>query len=193
MIDPRDARLNDDHVRPLMDIVRSIRARGLCVPNVDPDDGGIHARVLILLETPGPRAVGTFYISRSNPDPSARNIGKALDFAGFTRPDVLLWNVVPYCVSTIGGNQNVTAGQIRQAAPDTQAFIDAMLSFAVVIFCGRQAQRTRKLLRFKPTAQVLETFHPGGQAYDREHLRRHLHATFAEARSLITSDHDGKL
>jgi uracil-DNA glycosylase len=133
MQDLRDARLDETHVRPLMDIVRGLRSRGLSVPNVDPDDGGVKARALFFLETPGPRAVGTFYVSRSNPDPSARNMGKALDFAGFARSDVLIWNVVPHCVSTVDRNKNATAKQIRETAPDTQAVIDVMQSLAVDI------------------------------------------------------------
>jgi hypothetical protein len=38
--DTREDRLNDPHVRPLMDLVRDLRNRGLDVPNVDPNDGG---------------------------------------------------------------------------------------------------------------------------------------------------------
>lgn len=185
MPDPRDDHLDDEHVRPLMDIIRGMRERGLSVPNVDPNDGGVHARALFLLETPGPRAVGTFYVSRSNPDPSARNMSRALDFAGFARSDVLLWNVVPHCVSTIGANRNVTMTQIRDAIPDTQSFIDVLQSLAVVVFCGRRAQRARNLLHLKPNVEAMQTFHTGGQSYNRGQFRSHIHSTFAKARSMI--------
>jgi hypothetical protein len=56
-------------------------------------------------------------VSRDNPDPSAKNIGEVLDAAGFARSDVLLWNVVPYCVSTETQNRNATAAHIREADP----------------------------------------------------------------------------
>ena len=51
-LDTREDRLNDPHVGPLMGLVRDLRSRGLDVPNVDPNDGGVNAKVLILLETP---------------------------------------------------------------------------------------------------------------------------------------------
>jgi uracil-DNA glycosylase len=87
----------DPHVLPLMNVVRDLRARGLDVPNVDPNDGGVNARCLILLETPGPKSVASRFVSRDNPDPSARNLASALDAASLARSDVLLWNVVPRC------------------------------------------------------------------------------------------------
>jgi hypothetical protein len=61
-LDTREDRLNDPHVRPLMDLVRDLRSRGLDVPNVDPNDGGVNAQVLILLETPGPKAVASRFV-----------------------------------------------------------------------------------------------------------------------------------
>src|SRR6476619_4794984 len=138
--DPREARLDEPHVRPLMDLVCSLRSRGYDVPNIDPNDGGVDARVLILLETPGPRAVGSRFVSRDNPDPSARNLGKALDHAGLNRSDVLVWNVVPYCVSTTDRNHNATGTQVREAVADLQAFLDRLPALKVAIFCGRSAQ-----------------------------------------------------
>ena len=62
-LDTREDRLNDPHVRALMDLVRDLRSRGLDVPNVDPNDGGVNAQVLILLETPGPKAVASRFVS----------------------------------------------------------------------------------------------------------------------------------
>ena len=43
------------HVRPLRAFARMIAAeRGAAVPDPDPLDGGVEARLLLLLETPGP-------------------------------------------------------------------------------------------------------------------------------------------
>lgn len=185
MLDQRDARLDEPHVRPLMDFIATIRARGLAVPNVDPADGGVRARALFLLETPGPRAVGTFYVSRDNPDPSARNMKFVLGYVGFARSEGLLWNVVPQCLSDRETNRNATAAQIREAAPDTQAFIDALPSLSVIVFCGRSAQRARKHLHFRQEVVVLETFHPGAQAYNHRRLRKHIQKTFEITRQAV--------
>jgi hypothetical protein len=77
--DPRLARLDEPHVRPLMDLLGSWETAGRSFPNIDPMNGGVNARVLFLQETPGPKAVGTRFVSRSNPDPTAQNSSKALD------------------------------------------------------------------------------------------------------------------
>jgi hypothetical protein len=168
-----------------MDVVRDLRVRGLVVPNVDPNDGGVDARILVLLETPGPRAVVSGFVSRDNPDPSAKNIGKALDAAGFARSDVLLWNAVPYCVSTETANRNATAAQIREAIPACQAFIDCLPNLIAVVFCGRSAQRAQKSLRLPPGVLAFCTFHPGAQAFNNPRCRADIHETFEKARRLF--------
>jgi hypothetical protein len=71
-IDARLQMLDQEHVAPLTKLIRGLCARGLRVPNVDPLDGGINARALFLLESPGPKAVRSGFISHDNPDPSAR-------------------------------------------------------------------------------------------------------------------------
>jgi hypothetical protein len=49
-MDLRLERLDEPHVRPLMALIERMRASGLKVPNADPNDGGVDARVLVLLE-----------------------------------------------------------------------------------------------------------------------------------------------
>lgn len=189
-VDPREHHLDDPHMRPLMDLVRELRSRGLDTPNIDPNDGGVNARALFLLETPGPRAVGSGFVSRDNPDLSARNIGWALDGAGFARTDVLLWNVVPYYVSSIDQNRNVTTPQIRNAISDLQAFVDRLPSLSVVIFCGRKAQKAKPHLRFPAHVRTLSTFHPGAQAYNHAKHRDHIHRTFGKDNKRIKYQSD---
>lgn len=166
---------------PIHTLIRQWRTEGLDIPEIDPLDGGEAARALFLLETPGPRAVVSRRVSRDNPDPSARNVGKALGGAGFARSDVLLWNVVPQYLSDADKNRNATIQQIRDAAPKTQAFINAMRALRVVVFCGKRAQLQERLLSIPEGVAVFRTFHPGAQAYNRLRCREHLNITFAEA------------
>jgi hypothetical protein len=68
-LDHREARLNEPHVLPLMELVRKLRKRLADiaktngdldppgVPNVDPNDDGVNARALFFLATPGQRRV----------------------------------------------------------------------------------------------------------------------------------------
>ena len=52
-MDPRMDRLNEPHARPLMELIRSWVTGERKFPNVDPNDGGVNARVLFLQHTPG--------------------------------------------------------------------------------------------------------------------------------------------
>jgi hypothetical protein len=83
--------LDPPHVLPLMDFVRRLRAQGLPMPSVDPNDGGIFAKVLFLQMTAGPIAVGTGIISQDNNDPTAHNMKRTLGETGFLRSNVVLW------------------------------------------------------------------------------------------------------
>ncbi|WP_262271832.1 uracil-DNA glycosylase [Microvirga yunnanensis] len=143
-----------------MSLIEGMRARGLRVPHVDPNDGGINARLLVLLESPVPQAVVSDFISRDSPDPSARNMGVALNQAGLARQDVLPWNVVPYCVSTEEKNRNATAADIRSAVAETQAWINALPSLQVVIFCGHKAQQASRRLQLPSGVKMFATFTP---------------------------------
>ena len=53
-------------------------ATGRPVPDADPADGGIGARCLLLLETPGPSIGRTGFVSRDNPTPTAGNLRRFL-------------------------------------------------------------------------------------------------------------------
>jgi len=80
----RTARIREPHVAPLSELVdrmRKERGPDCHIPYFDPCDGGIHARILILMEAPGPKAIGpntggSGFVSRNNADPTASNLCK---------------------------------------------------------------------------------------------------------------------
>jgi hypothetical protein len=108
-----------------------------------------------------------------------------LDDARLARTDVVLWNVVPQCVSTTEQNRNACVADIRDALPALQAFIDQLPKLAVVVFCGWSAQRASNYVDLPSRVQVLRTFHPGAMAYNRPAYRADIHATFEKVRRLI--------
>ncbi|MGE5199312.1 MAG: hypothetical protein ACM3H9_06705 [Rhodospirillaceae bacterium] len=72
----RLASLEQLHVATLTAFVRTLwRETGLesAIPCFDPADGGTDADILFLLEAPGPRAVQSGFVSRDNPDETAKN------------------------------------------------------------------------------------------------------------------------
>src|SRR5437868_1810926 len=79
--------LHEPHVAPLTAFVERLRARhggGDSVPWFDPTEAGVNARILALLEAPGPKATGTEgprpkskgsgFISCDNDDPTADHV-----------------------------------------------------------------------------------------------------------------------
>jgi len=80
-----------------------------------------------------------------------------------------------------------TKNEVRDALPALQAFIDQLPKLAVVVFCGRSAQRASNHVDLPSRVQVLKTFHPGAMAYNRPTYRADIHATFEKARRLIAS------
>ena len=186
-MDERDRRLNEPHVAPLMELVLSLRSRGFNTPNIDPNDGGVNARALFLLESPGPRAVGTGYISQDNPDQSARNMRGALHNAGLDRQGILLWNVVPYNVSSVLKNRNASSKQILDAIPETQAFLDRIPKLKAIVFGGRKAALAKAKLQLPASVSAFVTFHPGAQSYNHERCRLHIAQTFQAVQTVVST------
>jgi uracil-DNA glycosylase len=173
----RRAMLGLTHMIKLTRFAAKLRERRP-VPDFDPCDGGVNAQVLFFLDTPGPEAVKSEFVSSNNPDPTAENMGDAWKQAGLKRCHVLLWNVVPHYVS-----KDTTDAQVREAIPDTQAFIDKLRNLKVVVFCGHKALMAKKHLRLPPSVVALSTCHTGAMAYN--HYKRDIHDTFRTASRLL--------
>lgn len=107
------------HVRPLRAFARMIAAeRGAAVPDPDPLDGGVEARLLLLLETPGPSIGRTGFVSRDNPTGTAANLFRFLAEAGIARRDTLIWNAVPWVIHAPGAlNRAPRRAEASAAAP----------------------------------------------------------------------------
>jgi hypothetical protein len=58
--------VGEPHVSPLEALRAGWAADGRTWPHVDPADGGVDARVLLLLETPGPALAGARLVSMDN-------------------------------------------------------------------------------------------------------------------------------
>lgn len=99
-IQARISRLSDPHMRPLVEAIRAKTGLGDKVPNFDPAGGGVEARCLFLLEAPGKRVVRSGFVSRNNPDETAKNFFKLNQDAGIPRTDAVIWNIVPWYIGS---------------------------------------------------------------------------------------------
>ena len=165
----RMALLDNAHMKGLCDFVRDLRnetGRGTHIPNFDPLDGGNQARVLFLMEAPGPKAVASGFISRDNPDPTARNLKHLLAGAGIEREQSALWNLVPWYIGneTVSKIRPVTKGDARQSASVLQQLWPLFPNLQAVVLMGRKAQGAQKLIEETIKVRIFPTFHTSNQA-----------------------------
>ncbi len=160
----RVAMLDLAHARPLADHVRRMREEGGgFVPDFDPLDGGIAARLLFLLEKPGPRVVspdGVGFVSRNNPDPTARNCRAFMLEAGIDRRQVAIWNIVPWW----NGTMAITAGECRAGAAALRIILGLFPGLRGVVLVGNRAAEHGAPVLDGSGLKLFRTVHPGLQA-----------------------------
>ncbi|MBX9707176.1 MAG: uracil-DNA glycosylase [Caulobacteraceae bacterium] len=138
------------YIAPLAGFAADLRARhGVEVPDFDPLDGGINARMLFLKERPGPMTsasragrAGSGFISRDNDDPTAESTFLFMEAAGIRRQDTVMWNVVPGW----NGIRKITRQELAEGAAEVRNLIALLPSVEVVVLVGRKAAKAEPLL-----------------------------------------------
>jgi hypothetical protein len=140
---------------PLATYVSDLRARVApsVVPGFDPRDGGAEARVLLLLEKPGPGALASGVVSRDNASLTSRAIHRFLEEAELPREETVLWNVVPGW----NGTMRVTGAEVREGLGHLARLLPLLPRLDTVILAGRHAGRAAALLG---GLRVIASAHP---------------------------------
>jgi hypothetical protein len=130
----RRAMLNLPHVAKLTAYAAKLRLRGSVeVPEFDPLDGGVHARVLFLFEKPGPMTAdgssfhgraGSGFISRNNDDPTAAATMEFMQKAGIPR--------------------KLTGSELRDGVECVKELVQMLPNLAAVVMVGQNAARARR-------------------------------------------------
>lgn len=140
----RRALLDHPRTRPLAAMAEALRREGRgAVPDADPLDGGCEARVLLLLEKPGPGAAASGFVSRDNDAPTSRAIARFLEEAGLPREETLLWNLVPWWNCAIA----VRAEEERAGAARLPELLALLPRLCGVLLVGARAARRAASLR----------------------------------------------
>jgi len=171
----RLAMLTLPHIAPLIAYAQQITAKlgdSYQIPYFDPCDGGTHAKVLFLLEAPGRKAVGSSFISRNNPDPSARNMCTLLNTAELPRTATLLWNIVPWYVGSESRIRAVKKSDVVTAIPFLKELIDLLPNLKAIVLVGRKAQSAKSQIIQLTSARFFESHHPSQQVMNRWPERR---------------------
>lgn len=150
------------HLDPLRPYLAGLRARHGEVPWPDPADGGAAARLLILLETPGPRIRRTGLVSRDNPSETSANLFRALREAAIPRRDTLIWNLVPWVIHPEGAlNRAPTRREIAAGLDEVAPLLACLDRLEAAVLAGRVAALAEpRLLALRPALPVLRMPHP---------------------------------
>ncbi len=154
----------DPHISPLTNFVETIRKdTGLIreFPYFDPLDGGINARCLFLFEAPGPRAVDSGFISRNNPDESAKNFFELNQLAGLPRELTISWNIVPWYIWTGTKIRPANKNDIEGGKKYLLDLLSLLPNLICISLCGRKAQKAQALIRASyPDISLINMPHP---------------------------------
>lgn len=138
--------LQERHIKPLTDFVETLRQEaGLNadIPYFDPWDGGVDATVLFLLEAPGSKAVSSGFISRNNPDETAKNLFELLQEAGIERQKTVLWNVVPWYIGNGTKIRAATPFDLIAGLKPLPRLLELLPKVTTVVLLGRKAENAR--------------------------------------------------
>jgi len=136
----RHAALAGPHMAAIARYVATLRAANRDVPDADPADGGVNARLLLLLETPGPTWRRTGFVSRDNPTPTSANLRRFLDAAGIARADMVIWNAIPFVIHAPGAvNRAPRRPELAAGLALLPGFLDLLPKLRVAVLAGRMA------------------------------------------------------
>jgi uracil-DNA glycosylase len=131
------------------------------IPFFDPFDGGIAATCLYLLEAPGARAVSSGFISRNNPDESAKNFFELNREAGIPREATVTWNIVPWY---IGSGQKIRPARSEDLAAGIPHLVELLLllpALRIVVIMGQKPTAAERHIRtVRPEIEIVRSPHP---------------------------------
>ncbi|MCJ2020076.1 uracil-DNA glycosylase [Methylobacterium sp. E-065] len=159
----RRALIAAPHIAPIRALAARISAeRGAPVPMPDPLDGGVGARMLLLLETPGPAVLRTGFVTRDSANGTAANLFRFLAEAGLSRADTLIWNAVPWLIHAKGAlNRAPRRAEVVAAAPYLAPLLDLLPNLAVAVLAGRYAgDAAPAITLLRPRLPIIRIPHP---------------------------------
>lgn len=156
--------LQAPHMKPLSDFVVRLRQEvgdDASIPDFDPWDGGTNAEILFLLEAPGAKAVQSGFISRNNPDKTAKNFFEISSEAGIPRNRTVTWNIVPWYIGSGSKIRSASSGDITSGSSSLARFLDLLPRLRVVVLVGRKAEYAEKIIRpLLPKIRIMKSPHP---------------------------------
>lgn len=141
--------------------IRRAKGQGFDVPEFDPLDGGVLAEVLFLLEAPGSKAIASGFVSRNNPDETAKNFFLLNQEAGVERTRTIIWNAVPWYIGTGTKIRPARKDEVREAGIWLTELLDMLQKLRFVVLLGKKALHAKPVVhKSRPSLEVIEMPHP---------------------------------
>jgi hypothetical protein len=132
--------LSQPHIASLTTYVHGLRVPSVYVPDFDPMDGGVGARIFFLFEKPDPKTDpsngGSGFISRDNDDPTAEAIYSFMRETGLPRRETILWNFVPWW----NGSRKLIDKERKAAARELRNLLTLLPRFDTAVLVGIAAR-----------------------------------------------------
>ena len=162
----RRSMLDMPHMAPLSAYVRALNARGLgTVPDFDPLDGGVQARLLLVLEKPAFRtpifeSPDAGFVSRDNDTGTARTIRLGMAQAGVPREGTAIWNAVPWW----NGTMALRGAELRAGSAEFSTLLALFPDLRTIVLAGNAARQAAAMNTLPPGLRVWHCVHPSPQA-----------------------------
>lgn len=170
--------LQQPHILGLTEFVYSLRGEmgaDYAIPYFDPLDGGTRAECLFLLEAPGPKAVVSGFVSRNNPDETAKNFYEMNEVAGLDRGRTAMWNIVPWYIGTGAKIRPATTRDLGVAAPALERLLKLLPSLHTIVLVGAKAALAQSAIeRLAPGIRIHSMPHPSPMFVNRSPANRDL-------------------
>ena len=175
--DEWEGRKYSEHVRKLNELVYCHRSKGKEIPYFDPDDGGVDARLLCLLQDPGKKALNSDRVSMSNDDPTAKMLAECF---GDVREQIVLWNAYPWPLKGLKLSE-----QKEPATTFLEKVIEHLQRLEVVALMGNLAWQLwpkvqPSLLKRDPWINVVHMPHPSARVTQPSGKKQTAYDTFVE-------------
>lgn len=185
----------DPGTAPLRDWASALATwRGALVPQFDPAEGGVDAKVLVLLEAPGPMTntagarSGSGFISVDNDDATAEAMWRARDAAGLDQ-GVLTWNIVPWYLGS--AEVKPTGAELAAGAEALRDLLGLLPVLEVVVLSGRYAQSGWQRYvapHVEDELTVVEVWHPSPLSLNQPGRRDAFNASIREVADLLAGN-----
>ena len=160
----RESLLGQPHIAPLTEFVRKLQAEKgpeAYIPYFDPWDGGVEAEVLFLLEAAGPKTRISGFISRNNPDETAKNFFNLSISAGIERKGTVSWNIVPWYIGDGIKIRPANTSDIASGMESLAELLSLLPKLRAIVLVGQKAQTADKYLTdIAPHIRIFFSPHP---------------------------------